>query len=42
MWYIKINDTIHPTPYQFFSDCLAECKRIQREMIAVCVNPVKL
>lgn len=25
MWYVKLNDTIIPTPYQFFSDCLAEC-----------------
>ncbi len=40
MWYIQIDNTILPTPYQYFSDCLAECKRIQREMVAVFVNPV--
>lgn len=42
MWYIQIDDKILPTPYQYFSDCLAECKKIQREMVAVFVNPVKL
>ena len=42
MWYIQIDDTILPTPYQYFSDCLAECKRIQLKMVAVFVNPVKL
>lgn len=42
MWYVQIDDTILPTPYQYFSDCLDECKRIQREMVAVCVTPVKL
>jgi hypothetical protein len=40
MWYVKLNDTIIPTPYQFFSDCLAECQRLKQTMIAVCTEPV--
>lgn len=27
MWYIQIDDTILPTPYQYFSDCPAEYKK---------------
>ena len=40
MWYVKLNDTIIPTPYQFFSDCLAECQRLKQTMVAVCTEPV--
>ena len=40
MWYVKLNDTILPTPYQYFSDCMAECKRLQRVMVAVFSEPV--
>lgn len=40
MWYVKLNGTILPTPYQYFSDCLAECKRLQRTMCAVSTEPV--
>nr|DAI27847.1 MAG TPA: hypothetical protein [Caudoviricetes sp.] len=40
MWYVKLNDTIIPTPHQYFSDCLAECKRLQQTMVAVCTEPV--
>ena len=40
MWYVKLNNTILPTPYQYFSDCLAECKRLQRVMVAVFSEPV--
>lgn len=40
MWYVKLNNTILPTPYQYFSDCLAECNRLSKEMIAVCTEPV--
>ena len=31
MWYVKLNDTILPTPYQFFSDCLAECNKLKEQ-----------
>ncbi len=40
MWYVKLNNTILPTPYQYFSDCLKECKRLQWVMVAVCTEPV--
>ena len=40
MWYVKLNDTILPTPYQFFSDCLSECQRLKQTMVAVCTEPV--
>ena len=40
MWYVKLNDTNLPTPYQYFSDCLAECQRLHQTMIAVCAEPV--
>jgi hypothetical protein len=40
MWYVKLNDTILPTPYQYFSDCLEECTKLQWEMVAVCTEPV--
>ncbi len=40
MWYVKLNNTILPTPYQYFSDCLAECKRLQWVMVAVFSEPV--
>ncbi|MDD4699412.1 MAG: hypothetical protein PHV07_04030 [Oscillospiraceae bacterium] len=40
MWYVKLNNTILPTPYQYFSDCLAECQRLHQTMIAVCTEPV--
>ena len=40
MWYVKLNGTILPIPYQHFSDCLAECKRLQRTMCAVSTEPV--
>lgn len=40
MWYVKLNNTILQTPYQFFSDCLAECQRLYQTMIAVCTEPV--
>lgn len=40
MWYVKLNDKIIPTPYQFFSDCLSECQRLKQTMIAVCTEPV--
>lgn len=40
MWYVKLNNTILPTPYQYFSDCLAECQRLNQTMIAVCTEPV--
>ena len=40
MWYVKLNNTILPTPYQHFSDCLAECQRLHQTMIAVCTEPV--
>lgn len=40
MWYVKLNNRIIPTPYQFFSDCLAECQRLHQTMIAVCTEPV--
>ena len=40
MWYVKLNNTILPTPYQYFSDCLKECKRQQWVMVAVCTEPV--
>lgn len=40
MWYVKLNDTILPTPYQYFSDCLTECKRLQLVMVAVFSEPV--
>lgn len=38
MWYVKLNDTILPTPYQFFSDCLAECNKLKETMVAVCTE----
>lgn len=37
---IKNNDKIIPTPYQYFSDCLAECQRLKQTMVAVCTEPV--
>ncbi len=40
MLYVKLNNTILPTPYQYFSDCLKECKRLQWVMMAVCTEPV--
>ena len=40
MWVVKLNDTVLPTPYQNFSDCLAACKRLQRKMVAVFAEPV--
>ncbi len=40
MWYVKLNDTVLPTPYQNFSDCLRECKRLQSQMCAVFAEPV--
>ncbi len=40
MWYVKLNNTILPTPYQYFSDCLTECKRLQWVMVAVFSEPV--
>ena len=40
MWYVKLNDTIIPTPYQYFSDCLAECNKLKETMVAVCTEPV--
>ena len=40
MWYVKLNNIILPTPYQYFSDCLAECQRLHQTMIAVCTEPV--
>lgn len=40
MWYVKLNNTILPTPCQYFSDCLKERKRLQWVMVAVCTEPV--
>ena len=42
MWYVKLNGNILPTPYQFFSDCLAECIRLQNTMCAVTTEPVRI
>lgn len=40
MWYVKLNDTVLPTPYQYFKDCLNECIRLSHEMCAVRTEPV--
>ena len=40
MWYVKLNDTILPQPYQYFSDCMEECRRLDEEMVAVRTEPV--
>ncbi len=40
MWYVKLNDTVLPTPYQYFHDCLDECRRLSEEMCAVRTEPV--
>ena len=40
MWYVRLNNAILPTPYQYFSDCLKECKRLQWVMVAVCTEAV--
>jgi hypothetical protein len=42
MWYVELNGKILPTPYQYFSDCLSECIRLQEEMCAVSTRPVKI
>jgi hypothetical protein len=40
MWYVKLNNTILPTPYQYFHDCMEECRRLDEEMCAVSTEPV--
>lgn len=40
MWYVKLNGVILPTPYQYFHDCMDECRRLDDEMVAVCTEPV--
>ena len=40
MWYVKLNGTILPTPYQYFGDCMDECRRLDDEMVAVMTEPV--
>lgn len=40
MWYVKLNGTILPTPYLYYSDCFDACNRLKEEMIAVCTEPV--
>lgn len=42
MWYVELNGKILPTPYQYFSDCLSECIRLQEEMCAVSTRPVRI
>lgn len=42
MWYVELNGTIIPTPYQYYQDCLEECIRLREEMCAVCTRPVRL
>lgn len=42
MWYVKLNETVLPTPYQTYADCMAEVWRLKETMIAVCVEPVML
>lgn len=39
MWYVEVNGTVIPIPYQKLSDCLAECGRLKETMVAV-INPV--
>ena len=40
MWYVELNDRIIPQPYQYFHDCMEECRRLDEEMIAVSTRPV--
>ena len=40
MWYVKLNDNVLPTPYQYFHDCMEECRRLSEEMCAVRTEPV--
>lgn len=40
MWYIELDGTLLPTPYQRYEDCMAEIKRLQKTMIGVCLYPV--
>lgn len=40
MWYIELNGTLLPTPYQYYDDCMAEIRHMQETMVAICVRPV--
>ena len=40
MWYVELNGKVLPTPYQYYSDCFNECKRLEETMCAVIANPV--
>lgn len=40
MWYITIDGKKLPTPYQYFSDAMAEARRLKSNMIAVVVDCV--
>ncbi len=40
MWYVELNGQIIPIPYQRYEDCMAECRRLQETMVAICVCPV--
>lgn len=42
MWYVQLDGTILPTPYQTYDACMAEVNRLKETMIAVCVEPVLL
>ena len=36
MWYVELNGRVLTSqPFQRFSDCFAECKRLQSQMCAV-------
>lgn len=40
MWYVELNGRVIPNPFQRFSDCLAECKRLQWSMCAAMTRPI--
>ena len=42
MWYVKLNGTLLPTPYQYYSDCRAACEELKKKTVAAITEAVFL
>lgn len=41
-WYVKINDTVLPTPYRTMRDALEAINRLQKELGPALYEPILL